>query len=150
MPKNPFTDVWQFLTGTTGDYSPSGKLALSDPGAVLDPAARQHCNRFPELAGGLRATHRPAFWNLAGPGPDRLHVVPGHVVEIAATGVRRPAILDRTGIDQRGFRVSPHLLEGCRAAQHEALWANCLSCRTGVRGVATSRACDAIGGRACQ
>src|SRR5258707_12988753 len=23
--------------------------------------------------------------------------------------------------------------QGCRAAQHEALWANCLSCRTGVR-----------------
>ena len=24
MPKNPFTDVWQFLTGTTGDYLHQG------------------------------------------------------------------------------------------------------------------------------
>src|SRR5258706_8241309 len=128
--------------------SPSGKLALSDPGAVLGAIARQHCSRRPELAGGSVAKVWPASWNLAGPSPDRNHVVPGHVVEAAAARVRRPAILDRTGIDQRGVRVSPHLHEGCRVASHDDLWANCLSCRAGVRWIDDPRACGAVRGRA--
>src|SRR4029077_13954050 len=124
----------------------SGKLALSDPRAVLGAAARQHSSCVQELAGGFGATHWAAFWRLAGPGPDRHHVVPGHVVETAATGVRRLAILDRAGIDQRGVRVSPHLPEGCCATSHDDLWADRLSCRAGIRWIDDSWAGGAVRG----
>src|SRR6202008_1735879 len=90
----------------------------------------------------------PASRNLAGPHPDRLHVVPGHVVETAAPGLRRLAILDPTGIDGCGVRVSPHFHEGFRVASHDNLWTDCLSCRTGLRWIDAPRACGAVVGRA--
>src|ERR1700731_2466823 len=123
-------------------------MALSDPGAVLGAAARQHCNGLPELAGGSDTTYRPTSWNLAGPGPDRLHVVPGHVVETAAAGGRWLAILHRTGIDERGVRVSPHFLEGYRVASHERVWTDCFSCRARIRWVDDARARRALRRRA--
>ncbi len=35
MPKNPITDMLKFLTATTSDYLDLGRLAISDPRAVL-------------------------------------------------------------------------------------------------------------------
>ena len=75
MPKNPFTDVWQFLTATTGDYLHQGNwryLILALFWALL----------LASIAVAFRS------WQE-------------HVVEAAAAGVRWPAILDRAGIDQR-------------------------------------------------
>jgi hypothetical protein len=125
MPNNPFTDVWHFLTATTNDYLHQGNWRYLILALFWELLLVSIESRHPELAGGPDATYRPTFWNLAGPGPDRRHVVPRHIVETAAAGVRWLAILDRTGIDQRGVRVSPHFLEGYRVASHERVWTDC-------------------------
>src|SRR5437660_11550 len=141
MPSNPITDVWHFLTATTSDYLHQGNWrylilalfwALLLASFVLGAIACKLCDCSPELAGGFGTTLWPTSRNLAGPHPDRLHVVPGHVVETAAPGVRRLAILHPTGVDGCGVRVSPHLHEAFRVAPHDNLWTDCLSCRAGL------------------
>ncbi len=75
MPKNPFTDVWQFLTATTGDYMALGDwrfllLALFWAlfiGSIV--IAMKNWKEDPEQRSGAPYRH------LDRAGPDRLHVV---------------------------------------------------------------------------
>jgi hypothetical protein len=88
MPKNPFTDVWQFLTGQTEDYLALGGwryLVVALFFALLAISVVAAVRNWKEDPAQRTAVHA----GMCLPRLDHMHVVRGHAVEAAATGRKR-------------------------------------------------------------
>ena len=95
-------------------------VEVSHPACLLSADDRERRSARRELAGGSRAAHGPQSVVVGDPRSDRLHVVPGHLVEAAVRPSQRALLLDRADGWARRLRDSPRVRDKRHPAELRA------------------------------